>query len=254
LSRLFLYIYFMSIDLKRTRYLPKNLRKMNTTFNYDKTSFWGETFSKLFDRYGDPFWWPGSDAWEVAVGAILTQNTSWTNVEKALKNLRESGIVSANKLLDIDSTKLARLIRPSGYFNQKAKKLVSLAEWWLKNVDFENSVSFSDEELREELLNIWGIGPETADSISLYAFGKANFVVDAYTMRIRSRVSGSEKKPAYADVQAEVHAQLPHNPLLFNYLHGLIVVLAKEHCLARNPKCLDCALSDSCKYFHVGIQ
>ncbi len=251
MNRHFLYIDNMITEINRYRFIPENFNKFFRTIDPDKSKFWNHVYSSLHKKWGDPELWAGSDPWEVAVGGVLAQNTSWTNVEKALENLHESGIDNPNRLLAIEGAKLAELVRPSGYYNQKAKKLVALAEWWIQSVDSQNLISLSDIELREELINIWGIGPETADYIANWAFGRPLFVVDAYTMRIQTRVLGLSKKMSYEQIQKEVHSQLPDNPLIYYYFHALLMVLAKLHCVARNPKCADCPLSDRCDYFLV---
>jgi len=244
----------MSQNLNRSRYLPRNFEPDCSL--EPGSGFWGVLYTRLLKKWGDPFWWPGSDAWEVAVGAILTQNTNWRNVEKALANLREKGWTDFQSILDADQEELAQTIRPSGYFNIKAKKLKELAALWVSINTLEIIEKLDTTEVRKRLLDVWGIGPETADSIALYAFGKPTFVVDAYTIRLVTRMRGLEEKPTYDEIQIEVHNEFkslnpPSKTKLFNYLHGLIVVLAKENCTAKKPLCESCPLRDLC-LFSIG--
>lgn len=235
----------MSLHLERERFLPPSLDKQVVADPGD--GFWGSLYTTLWNAFGDPYWWPGRDAWEVAAGAILTQNTAWTNVEQALKGLRDRSWTTALAIRATEQEELAQVIRPAGYFNQKARKLKGLAEWWGNQVETARVQSLGDEELRDELLALWGVGPETADAIACYALGRPLFVVDTYTQRMLARLRGLDERPDYDSIQAEVHSELPRDPMLLNHLHGLIVVLGKEHCTARNPKCGDCPLVKRCE-------
>ena len=236
----------MSLHLERQRFVPPGL---DTHVVADPgNGFWGSMYSALWERFGDPYWWPGRDAWEVAAGAILTQNTAWTNVEQALKGLRERNWTTAAAIRTTSQEELAQVIRSAGYFNQKARKLKGLAEWWGNRVESGAVESVGDAELRSEILALWGVGPETADAIACYALGRALFVVDAYTQRLLERLRGLVERPPYDSIQAEVHAELPNDPMLLNHLHGLIVVLGKEHCTARNPQCDSCPLVKRCEF------
>ena len=236
----------MSLHLKRHRFLPTGLQR--DYFSDSGTGFWGRLFTTLYQKWGDPYWWPGVDAWEVAVGAILTQNTAWSNVEKALEELRTRGWNNATIIRETNLEELAQAIRSAGYFNQKARKLVTLADWWCKAVENGRYNLLSDLELREELLELWGVGPETADAIACYALGRPLFVVDAYTVRMMKRLRGDDTSTGYAEIQREVHEELPTDTMLLNHLHGLIVVLGKEHCTARQPRCDSCPLVDQCTF------
>lgn len=242
----------MSLHLARERYLPHDL-SIDSFPNPGKGP-WGELFSRLWQRWGDPYWWPGRDAWEVAAGAVLTQNTAWTNVEKALAALREHGWTTPQAILDAPAEALAEAIRPSGYFNAKTKKLAALAAWWIDRVGSGKVEGLDDDRLREELLAVWGVGPETADAIACYALGRPLFVVDAYTLRMVQRLRGLERRPTYDAIQAEVHRELPRDPMLFSHLHGLIVVLGKEHCTARNPRCPGCPLLEVCDLGQANVK
>lgn len=191
-------------------------------------------YELLFERFGKQEWWPTQSSnkqFEVCVGAILTQNTSWTNVEKAIKNLEENNLLGKEAIKKVDIKKLAKLIKSAGYFNQKAKKLKEFA-------------NFNGEINRENLLNIWGIGPETADSILLYAFNEPVFVIDAYTKRIFSRAGYGEKD--YRELQEMFMKNLPEDYKLFNEYHALVVRLAKENCKTK-PECKNCPLNKMCQ-------
>jgi len=174
---------------------------------------------------------------------ILTQNTSWKNVEKALNNLRDADIISPEKILQSNKNRLAKLIRPSGYYNQKAERLKIVAGFFLENTHLENMPVSS---LREKLLSVNGIGPETADSIILYAFRKPVFVIDTYTKRIFSRLGLCSKDIDYHSLQDLFHANLEKNTPIYNEYHALIVELAKRHC-SKTPVCNFCPLMKICR-------
>jgi len=199
----------------------------------------------LYERFGPQHWWPADTPFEVCVGAILTQNTAWKNVEKAIENLKEKGLLSPKGLRDIPLQELARLIRPAGYFNVKAERLKAFIHTlW---TDFQGSleVMFRSElyPLRDKLLKIPGIGPETADSILLYAGGYPIFVIDAYTKRIFSRHKLGPQTNSYEDWQQFFMQNLRPDTALYNEYHALLVKLAKEYCLNRKPRCHPCPLA-----------
>lgn len=277
-----------------------------------------KTYKKLYQSYGPQGWWPVTEenavikekikpdekpentknaptyhkadysyprtdkqAFEIILGAILTQNTSWKNVEKAITNLHRNNLVDADKLAEVNQKKLAALIRPAGYFNQKAERLKIIAGYIKDKYGSKVSKLFDKEndesgisELRNELLAVNGIGPETADSIILYAAKKPIFVVDAYTKRIFARIGlfggkvyqqaqqnvhqqaqhqnkeklkYEETKLKYEDVQKMFHENLERDHRLFNEYHALIVEHAKQHCKAK-PVCRGCPLLDICGY------
>jgi len=202
-------------------------------------------YDKLFEAFGPQNWWPGDTDFEVCIGAILTQNTNWQNVEKAIKNLKDNKILSLKNLKEVNTKKLASLIRPSGYYNQKAKKLKNFVNYVYKNYNGSLKGFFGSENLRSELLSINGIGPETADSIILYAAKKPIFVIDAYTKRIFSRLGYAEQ--SYEALQELFMKNLGKNERLFNEYHALIVHLGKNLC-KKVPFCEDCPLNKmSCK-------
>jgi len=235
------------MDLNRTRYLPPGVGPADK-FTDPGDGPWGRLFVALWDCWGDPHWWPGSDAWEVAAGAVLTQNTSWKNVVQALENLKALGWTSAQSILKADPDKLGEAIRPSRYYNMKTRKLRELAAWWVERVESGAVDSLDDLQMRDELLGIWGVGEETADAIACYALGRALMTVDAYTLRITQRVFGKRKKPLYGEVQKQIMRELPRDSMLYNHFHGLLDVLGHHLCTLKNPGCNDCPLQPLCKF------
>lgn len=235
------------MKLKRSRYLPPGIGSPKR-FSPAGDGPWGTLFNSLWNAWGDPFWWPGEDAWEVAAGAILTQNTSWKNVVQALSNLDQLGWTTASAILKADTVKLGEAIRPSRYFNMKTRKLRELAQWWVERVESGQVKKLTDDQVREELLEIWGVGEETADAIACFALGRPWMTVDAYTIRIATRVFGKRKKPTYGEVQRQIMRELPRDTMLLNHFHGLLDVLGHHLCTPKNPGCGECPLSSECKY------
>ena len=211
-------------------------------------------YDQLFAAYGHQEWWPADTPFEVMVGAILTQNTSWAGVEKAIINLKEMDALSPEVLQKMDRHHLEQAVRPSGYFRQKAERLQILSRFLLEQYggDFSSMSSLPTEQLREELLALKGIGPETADSILLYALGHPIFVVDAYTVRLFSRLGLLEglggEKVKYHDLQALFMDTVELDAALFNEYHALIVVHSKRTCSKRAPRCGDCPLIEMCAW------
>jgi len=203
-----------------------------------------EIYDLLFKRFGPQDWWPGDTPFEVIVGAILTQNTNWTNVEKAITNLKNAKVLTPDKLRLLDIKKLAELIRPAGYFNIKAKRLKNFLDWFFENYSgkLENLKNVQTDELRQQLLSVKGIGPETADSILLYALNRPVFVVDAYTARICSRHHLTDEGADYHQIQEMFESNLPSDIQLFNEYHALLVHLGKDFCKP-TPKCEECPLN-----------
>jgi len=202
-----------------------------------------EIYQALFARFGPQHWWPGDDPFEVMVGAVLTQNTSWRNVTAAIAALKDEGLLSFAAMEAMPEEVLAAYIRPSGYYNQKARRLKGmLAAIRRESGDLESFFALDPWVLRERLLDIKGIGPETADSICLYAAGKPFFVVDAYTYRILFRHGLLAEDAGYEEIQALFMDNLPLDPQLFNEYHALLVRLGKEHCRKSAPLCGDCPL------------
>ncbi len=205
-------------------------------------------YESLFDYFGPQNWWPAETRFEVIVGAILTQSTTWHNVEKAIANLKSVGILHFKGLLNTPEKDIAELIRPSGYYNMKARKLKRIIEY-LAHVCGGNLEEFFKRplpELRNELLKVYGVGPETADSILLYAGERASFVIDAYTRRIFRRLNIIPAEWDYEESRNFFIENLPASVQLFNEYHALIVALGKEFCVARNPKCEGCPLQYIC--------
>ena len=205
-----------------------------------------ELFEILLRRYGPLHWWPAESPIEVCVGAILTQNTNWLNVEKAISNLRRAGLLSLEALWEVDRERLAELIRPSGFFNVKSARLKDFLGWLLTRYGTLEAMFGGDWRLlREELIAVRGIGRETCDSILLYAGEKPSFVVDAYTKRLFSRLGLVAETDGYERVRSLFMDALPADSLLFNEYHALIVEHCKRHCRKR-PLCGDCPLQGSC--------
>jgi endonuclease III related protein len=199
---------------------------------------------ELFRAHGPQHWWPGRTQFEVIVGAILTQNTRWTNVERAIAELRRERLLSVAALERVPAARLARLVRSSGYFRQKAKKLKTFVQFLREQYQgsLEKMFRAPTAELREQLLRLHGIGPETADSILLYAGSRPVFVVDAYTRRILERHGLAQGTESYEELRALFERSLPVNPALFNEYHALIVHTGKHFCRKREPSCEQCAL------------
>lgn len=198
----------------------------------------------LFSHFGPRHWWPGETPFEVMVGAILTQNTNWKNVEKAILNLKGAGLLDPFKINKLTPSKLSEFIRPAGYFRVKAARLKNFIRFFVDNYDGdENAMAKLDlSRLREELLSVKGIGPETADSILLYALGKPIFVVDAYTKRILLRHNLCNEEDGYNELQDLFLSALPEDVSLFNEYHALIVEAGKNFC-KKTPLCERCPLN-----------
>lgn len=201
-------------------------------------------YRKLYSKFGPQYWWPAKTPFEVMVGAILTQNTSWSNVEKAIANLKIHGLLSAEKLRKIPEKKLALFVKPAGYYNIKAKRLKAFVDFLFKYYrgKIRHMLHSDIATLRRQLLSVKGIGPETADSILLYALEKPIFVVDAYTKRILSRHKLVKEDAAYDEVQKLFSHSLKNGVKLFNEYHALLVKLGKDYCHKTKPKCAICPL------------
>ena len=201
-------------------------------------------YQQLMARYGPQYWWPAREPFEVIVGAILTQSTAWTNVEKAIANLEAAGKLTPETLRRLADSELAELIHPCGYYNIKARRLKAFVHWLGEHYDdnLEKLFSRDIDYLRRQLLAIYGIGEETADSIILYAGNKPTFVIDAYTRRIISRMSLAPHDNSYSAYQALFMKNLPADAGLFNEFHALLVRLAKDTCRT-HPLCRQCCLN-----------
>ena len=212
-------------------------------------SFLMDVYRRLLDAYGPQGWWPGDSRFEMIAGAILTQAAAWRNVEQALANLRAAGIDDWPALYDTDTAALAEIIRPSGYYNMKARKLQAFARHVCEIYDGNLDVMFASDTdlLRNELLGIYGIGPETADDILVYAALKPSFVIDAYTIRIMERVGVVPVgRPGYASWQAMFHAGTPRDVQLYNEYHALLDYHHKAACTKNDPRCDGCCLREVC--------
>ena len=202
----------------------------------------------LFDCYGPQHWWPGDSRFEIMVGAVLTQNTAWSNVERAIANLKAADLLDPSAIINTDQVELAEMLRPSGYFNVKARRLRALCEFLLGSPDLEHH---QDQALRDGFLAVHGIGPETADDILLYAFNRPVFVIDAYTRRLFKRLGLIEENPGYESLRRAFEQVLPTDAQMFNEYHALIVHHVKHICKPR-PDCRNCCLRSFCP-FHVQI-
>ncbi|MCD6385815.1 endonuclease III domain-containing protein [Candidatus Sumerlaeota bacterium] len=221
--------------------MPESKRQKNKKLS----SLLMRVYTTLLDYFGAQGWWPGESREEIIIGAVLTQNTNWANVEKAIDNLRAHRLLSLKKIATIDEPTLARLIRPAGYFNIKARRLKATAEFFVRNKNLKNPPRNHRFmlNLRDELLQVYGIGKETADSILLYALMYPVFVVDAYTRRFcfRHRLIESTRVD-YEDIRLLFEDNLPRDVELFNEFHALLVRLGKTFC---RPKalCEECPLN-----------
>ena len=206
-----------------------------------------QLYSLLYQRYGPQHWWPSDSRFETIVGAILTQNTAWRNVERALANLKAAGALSPARIRELAQDELAALIRSSGYFNTKARKLKAFADvlGQRHHDDLDHLFDQEPGALRRELLSIYGIGEETADDIMVYAAHLPSFVIDSYTVRILARLGVIEGKQRYHAVQALFHDNLPPDAGLFNEYHALLDRHAEETC-RKLPLCRDCFLLSLC--------
>lgn len=230
-------------------------------------------YATLLTHFGAQGWWPitslanknGFDArgyhhnnfdhpesnehkFEILLGAILTQNTAWTNVEKSILLLNKKKLLNIEAIDKISKQRLASIIRSSGYFNQKADRIKGIVAYLLKKYNGNLAVLFDKPlpELRSELLSLKGVGPETADSIILYAAKKPSFVIDTYTKRIFSRMGLCNKDVSYEELQALFHKELSHDVSLFNEYHALLVELAKKQCTKTKPLCTTCPITKMC--------
>ena len=203
-----------------------------------------ELYETLYSFYGPQHWWPGDTPFEIAVGAILTQNTNWGNVEKAIGNLKKHKMLKAKVIHKIPIDQLASLIRPSGYYNIKAKRLRSFIDYLVGSYggSMAGMKKGRTEKLRKELLAVNGIGQETADSILLYALGKPAFVIDAYTKRVLSRHGFMDMNATYEEYRQLFYGGLDEDVQLFNEYHALLVMVGKEYCRPMQ-RCAGCPLS-----------
>ncbi len=206
----------------------------------------------LLKHNGPQHWWPGETPFEVMVGAVLTQNTAWSNVEKAIANLKQAKSLSAKKIAEMSAEQLAHQITPAGYFNVKAKRLQNFCRWFLQQGGKAKLDRWDDAALRHGLLSVNGVGPETADDMMLYAFDRAVFVIDAYTRRIFARLGLVAGDEGYEHLRHLFETELgrtikrrDEQLALFNEYHALIVLHAKDVC-RKKPRCDECCLRRQC--------
>ncbi|MFM2322234.1 MAG: hypothetical protein RLZZ225_387 [Pseudomonadota bacterium] len=205
-------------------------------------------YENLLARYGRQAWWPAESPFEVMIGALLAQNTRWSNVEKALANLKQQHALTPEALLNLATSHLEDHLKPSGYFRIKAQRVQLYCRWYLSVGAYEGLDRFATSTLRELLLKVHGIGPETADDILLYAFHRPVFVIDSYTRRLLQRLQLIQGEECYDKLRAWVEMNLPKRVDLYQQYHALIVMQAKQHCWKNKPDCQTCALTSICCY------
>jgi endonuclease-3 related protein len=204
-----------------------------------------EVYERMLTAFGPQHWWPGDSPFEIMVGAVLVQNTAWRNVERAISNLREAGVMEAHVLHQLPPAELAELIRPAGYYQLKTKRLRNLLQFIVEQYDGSLEAMFGTAlgSLREQLLVINGIGPETADAILLYAGGLPTFVVDTYAHRVLARHGWLVYDASYDDIKDYFESALPKSAALYNEYHALLVRVGKDYCKRAAPKCEACPLA-----------
>ncbi len=212
-----------------------------------------EIYQILLKEFGHQGWWPAESTFEIILGAILTQAVAWKNVERALDCLKANDILSVEAILNLPEDELGELIKPTLYHRQKAKKLRIVMDYMQKNYQSDFAIMFqeSQDKLREELLSLWGIGPETADSILLYAGNYPVFVVDRYTCRIFYRLGLVPESVSYAQMQSYMQDRLPKDVQLYNEYHALLVALGANYCKKKHPLCSQCPIILICNYYEI---
>ena len=211
-----------------------------------------ELYMLLCKAYGPQHWWPALSVFEIIAGAVLTQNTSWRNVERALDNLKQAGALSADRILAMPPHALSALLRPSGCYNVKTRRLRAMCTWLVDNGLVDNGghahlAAVGTSDLRGSLLSVHGIGQETADAILVYVFERPVFVVDAYARRLFSRAGFIQGKEPYQEIRALVETQMASDAADFNEFHALIVEHSKQAC-RKNPRCGACPIHHRCRY------
>lgn len=207
----------------------------------------GRIFEALRAEYGPQCWWPAQTRFEILVGAVLTQNTAWKNVEHALGNLRACAVLAPEKILALPPNRLAELLRPSGCYNVKCRRLRALCQWLLDSGGFASLGLLSTQDLRRSLLAVHGVGPETADAILLYGFSHPVFVADAYCRRIFTRVGVIGGQESYENIRSLFETHLKYCAEDYNEFHALIVEHAKRAC-AKEPRCKACCIRRQCRF------
>ncbi|HQK62089.1 MAG TPA: hypothetical protein PLV67_00710 [Methanofastidiosum sp.] len=209
-----------------------------------------EIYKILKNHFGNVgSWWPKDSPFEVIVGAILTQQSTWTNVEKALKNLKDKNILNPSSIANLPMDELKILVKPSGFFNQKAERLKYMSQYIMDKYQGNIELFFNknNKELRQELLGLKGVGLETADSIILYSAEKNEFVIDAYTKRIYSRLGLVKDTIDYESLKDYITKDIPEELMIYQEFHGLLVLTGKNLCKKKDPKCMECPLNKKCK-------
>jgi len=204
-----------------------------------------EVYWRLLVAHGPQHWWPGDTPFEIMVGAVLTQNTAWTNVEKAIANLKRARALTPGAIVRAQHKKLAAWLRPSGYFNIKAQRLKAMCRWLIGQGGARRLARMNTHDLRAALIAVHGVGPETADDIVLYAFHRPVFVIDAYTRRIFARLGLIKGDEGYETLRHLFESNLKPDVRLFNEYHALIVKHGKDICRKR-PLCAACCLAEAC--------
>ncbi len=204
-----------------------------------------QIYKKLLVTYGPQQWWPANSKFEVMVGAVLTQNTAWINVEHAIGNLKKAKVLSPETIVAAPAAQLAAWLKPSGYFNVKAKRLKALCQWLIQQGGVRGLSKMPTPALREALLGVHGVGPETADAILLYALGRPSFVIDTYARRIFQRLGLIKGTEDYETLRRLFESSLDSDAALFNQYHALIVVHGKEAC-RKKPLCANCCFAARC--------
>jgi len=204
-----------------------------------------DLYRALLGIYGEQPWWPAESAFEVVVGAVLTQNAAWSNVEKAIDRMKAAGLLSLPALLESDHETLAQTIRPSGYFNVKARRLRNLCEFLAQQGGLEEFAGMHLPVQRDALLGVNGVGPETADDILLYALQRPVFVIDTYTRRLLQRLGLTHGGEDYEELRSIFEQALDGDVFVYQQYHALIVMHAKEVC-RKAPRCERCTLAPDC--------
>ena len=207
-----------------------------------------ELYQHLLAMYGRQYWWPADSSFEVMLGAILTQNTNWSNVEKALNNLRQKIGLDPEQVLLLSQPELEACLKPSGYFRIKSQRIQTYCRWYVSQGGYWGLQGLATAELRVRLLKVHGIGQETADDILLYAFDRPVFVIDAYTRRLLLRLRLVQGHESYETLRALFEKNLPKSVGLYKQFHALIVLHAKQHCRKNKPICDCCRLVKRCFY------
>jgi endonuclease-3 related protein len=219
----------------------------------DEAKLFRYVYQKLYNHFGPSNWWPADTAFEICVGAILTQGVNWLNVEKAIENLKKEGLLSVYGLNNAEVKVIAGAIKPALYYNQKARKLKDFCSHLVQehHGDLKDLFAKDSGLVRSELLSLWGIGKETADSILLYAGEHAVFVVDNYTKRLFNRLGVWQEDISYDQMQTRLIKGLPEEVDLFQEYHALIVIHGKNICMANKPKCDICPIKEFCVYHKI---